>query len=67
MAVQNPWAGVVRDEPDRGVVARGCAGADDVAHDGVDEVVARVAGGADDVEGVPVQMEWMLSDDKSHC
>ena len=56
VAVEEPRAGVVRREADRDVVARR-ARADDVALRGVHVVVVGAAGGADDVEGVAVQVE----------
>jgi hypothetical protein len=59
MTVKEPRAWVVGAEADRDIVRR-LADADHVALRRVDVVVRRLAGTANDVEGVTVQMERML-------
>ena len=60
VAVEEPRAGVVGEEPDCDIVAR-VADAHDVADDGVYKVVRRIAGAANDREGMSVQVDGMLS------
>lgn len=57
--MEEPWAGIVREESDRDIVAR-FTHAYDVADDGVLIVVSRLSSAADDVEGVPVQVDRVL-------
>ena len=60
VAVEEPRAGVVGEEPDGDIVAH-VAVAHDVADDGVYKVVRRIAGAADDVEGMSMQVNGVLS------
>ena len=59
VAVEEPRARVVSPEPERNIIGRG-AGAYDVAHDGVVEVVRRVARAADDAECMSMQVDRVL-------
>jgi hypothetical protein len=59
MAVEEPRTRVVSLKPDRDIIVR-VTDADDVAHDGVVEVVGRVSRAADDVEDMSMQMERVL-------
>ena len=59
MAMEEPRAWVVGEEPDRDVIA--CVtDVHDVADDGIHKVVRRVSGAADYVEIVSVQMNRVL-------
>ena len=60
VAVEEPRTGIVGEEPDRDIVARDAV-AHDVADDGVYKVVRRIAGAADDVEGMSMQVNGVLS------
>ena len=60
VAVEEPRARVVGEEPDRDVVAQ-VADAHDVADDGVYKVVRGVAGAADYGECMSMQVNGMLS------
>lgn len=59
VAVEEPRAGVVSEEPNRDVVAR-VADAHDVADDGVHKVVRRVSGAANHGERMSVQVDGVL-------
>jgi hypothetical protein len=59
VAVEEPRARIVSFESDRDVIAR-VPDAHDIAFDGVVEVISGVAGAADDVEGVSVQVNRVL-------
>ena len=52
VTVEEPRAGVVREEPNRYDVVRTGTSAHDIANDRVDEVVGRVSSAPDHVEGV---------------
>ena len=59
VAVEEPWARVVRVESERHIVA--ClSNVDDITPDWVGVVVSRAACDTDDVKGVTMEMEWML-------
>jgi len=57
MAVDEPWARIVRHEPDREVIRRAGAHARNVADDGVIIVVSRGSSAADHMEVVSVQVD----------
>jgi hypothetical protein len=59
VAVEEPRTRVVGLETDRDIIVR-VTDADDVAHDGVVEVVRRVSRAADDVEDMSMQVERVL-------
>jgi hypothetical protein len=59
VAVEEPRARIVSFESDRDVIAR-VPDAHDITFDGVVEVISGVAGAADDVEGVSVQVNRVL-------
>jgi len=61
VAVKEPWARVVGDEPEGGQVGGCWAGGYHVPNNGVDEVVRRVTSAPDDVEVVTVQVERVRS------
>jgi len=58
--MEEPRTRVVGEEPDRDIVAHDPV-AHDVADDGVYKVVRRIAGAADDVKGMSMEMNWVLS------
>jgi hypothetical protein len=57
--MQEPRARVVSEEPDGDIVVA-VADAHDITDDRVVIVISRAASTADDVEGVPVQVDRML-------
>jgi hypothetical protein len=59
VAVEEPRARIVREESDRHVVAR-VTHAHNVADDRIVIVVSRISSAADDVEGMPVQVDRVL-------
>ncbi len=59
VAVEEPRAGVISHESDRDIIAR-VPVAHDIANHGIVIVISRVPGAADDVEGVSVQVNWVL-------
>ena len=59
VAVEEPRAGVVREEADRDIVT-GVADAHDVPNHGIVEVVRGIASATEHVEGVSVQVNGML-------
>jgi len=59
VAVEEPRARVVREEPDRNIIAS-VADAYDVADNGVHKVVRRIASTADHVERMAVNVNGML-------
>ena len=59
VAVEEPRARIVSLESDRDVIAR-VPDAHDIAFDGVDVVISRATGAADNVEGVSVQVNRVL-------
>jgi len=59
VAVEEPWARVVREESDGDLIICAGANANDVAHDGVDEVVFCAVGASDYVERMTVQVDGM--------
>ena len=62
MAMHNPRASIVRTEPNGDVVPSDSE-ADNIALNGVGEVVGAAAGTADDAEGMTVQMDGVLRGD----
>jgi hypothetical protein len=62
VAVEEPRARVVSHEPDRDIIGFD-AYVHDVAYDGVVEVVRRTSCAANDVEGMPMQVDRMLFKD----
>ena len=61
VAVEEPWARIVSEESDRDVIVIGyVSDAHNIADDRVVEVICLVAGAADDVEGVSVQVNGVL-------
>jgi hypothetical protein len=60
MAVDEPWARIVRHEPDREVIRRVGAHGRNVADDGVIIVVSRGSSAADHMEVVSVQVDGVL-------
>jgi hypothetical protein len=50
VTVEEPWARVVGEEPNRYDVRRTCASAHDIANDRVDKVVGRVPSAPDNME-----------------
>ena len=58
MTMQDPRAGVVRNEADRNVV-RGGSDVHNVAADRVDVVILAGAGDAHDIEVVTMEMDWV--------
>ncbi len=62
VAVEEPRARIVSKESDRDIIAHArVPHAYDIADDGVVEVISLAAGAADDVEGVSVQVNRVLS------
>ncbi len=59
VAVEEPRARIISKESDRDIIAR-VPVAHDIANHGIVIVISRVAGAADDVEGVSVQVNWVL-------
>jgi hypothetical protein len=59
MAVEEPRARVVREEPDRDVIVVS-ADAHNIPDDGIDIVVGRVTSTADDMERMTVQVDRVL-------
>jgi len=53
VAMEEPWSRVVGEEPNCDFISR-VAHTHDISDDRVDEVVSRVASGADDVEVMPM-------------
>ena len=66
MAVEEPRARVVSYEPERNIIGR-AASAYDVAHNGIVEVVRRVACATDDVEGMSMQVDRVLLKTQELC
>ncbi len=61
VAVEEPRASIISKESDRDVIARvRVPDAHDIANHGIVKVISLVAGAADDVEGVSVQVNWVL-------
>jgi hypothetical protein len=58
MAMQEPWAGVVGDEPESGVVRSQRACGHDVANNGVVKVVGIISCTADNMEIVLDEVSW---------
>ena len=50
VTVEEPWARIVGEEPNRYDVRRTCASAHDIANDRVDKVVGRVPSAPDNME-----------------
>jgi hypothetical protein len=63
VAVEEPWTSIVRREPDRNVITL-LSDAHNVADNGVDEVVGRLACATDHVEGMSMKVNRMLYADK---
>jgi len=59
VAVEEPRARIISKESDRDIIAR-VPNAHDIAKNGIVIVISLVAGAADDVEGVSVQVNWVL-------
>ncbi len=61
VAVEEPRARIISKESDRDIITRiRVPVAHDIANHGIVIVISRVAGAADDVEGVSVQVNWVL-------
>jgi hypothetical protein len=59
LPVKEPWAGVIRTEADRNIVAGGANGYD-IATRRVNIIVRRAPSAPDDIEGVAVQLSGSL-------
>jgi hypothetical protein len=59
MAMEEPGTRVVGEEPNRDVIT-GVADAHNIPDDRIVKVVRGIAGAADDIEGVSVQVNWVL-------
>ena len=59
VTMHDPRASVVGAEADSDVVSS-CTNADDIALDGVDEVIAAATSATDDTKRVTVQVDWVL-------
>ena len=55
VTVEEPWARVVGEEPNRYHISGARANAHDIADNGVDKVVRRVSGASNHVEGVLIR------------
>jgi len=63
MTVEEPWARVIGEEPNRYDIRMASASAHDIANDRVVKVVGRIPSATDHVERVPVQVNRVRSTD----